>query len=465
MLLKNTYLNSLPLTEPLPPPPKKNARKKLTISLREEPPGSRHLVSTIDPKTKEKVPIKGILRVKVVLQHQLSSQFSVQASQTVAVPTTKNEVLPSTEIISPPSQPQTVENKETKPQQEVPRIMDSKPRSLSLIDPETNSLDDSLDNDGLQILTQVEPKSLTANNSLFTPVTKTANTTPSTSATTTTLQSATLDSKATSFKDTISDTISELSSVSSMDEEELKKKRKKKPSSQPTNTSTVAASQSNRKRPNSFSSTSAGAKPQSNTPVIHAPMKFRKPTPPKRNEPTEEESNNVTIYSNYSHRASKTVEESLSSNNYAYTGSLATDTPLFIKAARDKRSMSPGVTKTTPTISRPNSSTLLQPTISSTLKNDPLGTKKRPSSAPKSRPKEEDQENTIFTNMAERSALRSSFTAPNSLSKPVLTSTDLSSSLPKRLNSTTSRNDSSGSGGNRLLRPTLSFLSKTVKKT
>lgn len=450
------------MTEPLPPPPKKISRKKLTISLREEPPGSRHLVSTIDPKTKEKVPIKGILRVKLVLQYQMPSQTSLQASQnsTVSIPTTRNEVPLPTESDSTQSQMQTIEIvKEQKPQ-EVPRIMDSKPRSLSLIDPETNSLDDSQDNDGLQILTQVEQKSSTSNNSLFTPVTKTTTTASSTTKTTTVPQPVTTSESKTTFKDTISDTISELSSVSSFDEEELKKRRKKKPTSQST---TTVASQSNRKRPNSFSTTSVGAKPQ-NTPVVHAPMKFRKPTPPKRNEPSEEESSNVTVYSTFSHRASKNVEESsLSANNYAYTGSLATDTPLFIKAARDKRSMSPGVTKTTN--SRPNSSTLLQPTISSTLKNDPLSTKKRPSSAPKSRPKEEEQENTIYTNVAERSALRSSFTAPNSLSKPLLTSTDLSSSLPKRINSTTTRNDPSGSSGNRLLRPTLSFLSKTVKKT
>ena len=431
------YINSLPLTESLPTPQKKAPRKKLTISLREEPPGSRHLVSTIDPKTKEKVPIRGILRVKLSSNQPATVRSESQSEVTIpSYSTTKEE---KNDILSAAQ-----------------RILDSKPRSLTLIDPETNSLDDSNDADGLQILTTIEPKT---SNALFTPVSRNT------------------ELRVSPTKDSSEDTASEPSVVSSTDEEDAKKKKKKRPTSSTipitpqlptTANANTANSIINRKRPSAFSN----SKTPPQTPISNAPMKFRKPTPPKRNEPVEPSESSVTTYSNLTHRLSKTSEPD--NTNYSYTGSLAPDTALFVKATGNKqRSLSPGVNIGSRTnVSRnPVSSTLLQPTISSTLKNDPTTpsstqTKKRPQSAPKSRPKDEDVDPQLYN--FDRNNLKSSFggaftTTKSTLQRPMSSNVEVSSSLnSKRTLKPTSTDQKPG--GSRLMRPTLSFLSKTVKK-
>ena len=206
------------------------------------------MVSTVDPKTKERVPIKGILRVKLIPQHVQSVQqpeiqpiitqnsptipslTSSITSVTTAATTTTNslpngtnsnstsptnpvhDVIPQ-QVVAQPVTETVKETPSLKPK-EIPRIMDSKPRSLTLIDPETNSLDDSCDNDGLQILTGPEAKN-NLSSALFTPVLK--------------QPLPVMEPKPLVVKDSIPDTISERSSISSIDEDDSKKKKKKKP--------------------------------------------------------------------------------------------------------------------------------------------------------------------------------------------------------------------------------------------
>ncbi|KAL9643384.1 hypothetical protein ABK040_010002 [Willaertia magna] len=432
-ILKNTYLNSLPVDDntlaSFPVPPKK-PKKKLTFSMKEEPPTSRHLVSTIDPKTKERIPIRGILK---------TANTKIPRPQSAPAST-----------ISSYDNSNSIENTQ--------RILEVKPR-MSLIDPETGGLDDS-DSDGLQILTGAEANKPQTNSIFNQPTTLTiVHTNPTTSN---------------NIPNQINNDIksvesSETDEIESLNEDNKKKKKKN------------TTSNTTKKRPTTFSAPSTRntiSTQQTQPPVIsHNVVKFRKPTPPKKSDNSEKQPLSVLSKVNIQHRLNKNEEDKQQS--LEYTGTLPSTDSLFLKVNHKKQSSGYGnLNGNDKSLQRTASiSTLLQPTISSSLKKE--GMKKRPASAPKSRPSAEDNNELISSpgnNIKEKFPLRSSFSGnigSSSLKTPTLTTnkTAFASTFPPTLSVPSSPQSKKKPKINskriesRLMKPTLSFLSKTVTAT